>query len=331
MKKILLSLIIFMITVTPNVFASTNTRDRNSLENLGVNKKFKITDNNRSNVLNTKSVDASEKIYDFSDILTDEEEKKLKLKIDDFVEKNQMNSVILTDSISYNSDIENGYYAADFYDYNDFGMAFDNYSGIVFFRNTYESDPYYGMYTFGEAILYFKDSEIDSILDSIYDNIHSRYYLEGIKEFIDELEDNVQSGKIEEASNYYFDENGKIQRKDDEQSSKNEETSNYYFDENGKIQHYYSIPWTICIGISSALTLIIMIILVKKNKMIAIAKQANVYLNKDSVNITKRKDVFITSHTSSYTTSSSSGGGGGGFSSHTGSSGGSFGGGGRHG
>ena len=75
-----------------------------------------------------------------------------------------------------------------------------------------------------------------------------------------------------------------------------------------------------------------MIILVNKNKMVTKARQAEDYVNKDSIHITNRKDVFVGSHTSSYTSSSSSGGGGGGFSSHSGSSGGGHSsGGGRHG
>ena len=50
---------------------------------------------------------------------------------------------------------------------------------------------------------------------------------------------------------------------------------------------------------------------------------------KESINITNRKDIFIRSHTTSYTESSSSSGGGG---SHSGSSGGGHSsGGGRHG
>ena len=76
-----------------------------------------------------------------------------------------------------------------------------------------------------------------------------------------------------------------------------------------------------------------MIILVKKNKMVAKATQAGEYLIKDSINIKNRKDVFLHSHTTSYTVShDSGGGGGGGHSSHSGSSGGGHSsGGGRHG
>ena len=57
--------------------------------------------------MNTKKVDASEKIYDFSDILTDEEEQLLKVKIDQFIQDNNMDMVIVTDSFSYSYDRKN--------------------------------------------------------------------------------------------------------------------------------------------------------------------------------------------------------------------------------
>ena len=79
MKKIF-KFIIVLITLlnTINVYASTNTYDRNELENYGVNKNVQDINSKLSYIMNTKKVDASEKIYDFSDILTEEEEQLLK-------------------------------------------------------------------------------------------------------------------------------------------------------------------------------------------------------------------------------------------------------------
>ena len=110
----------------------------------------------------------------------------------------------------------------------------------------------------------------------------------------------------------------------------------YYVDEKGYLQKYpgtYHIPWSLSSIISIVITAIIMLVLIRKNKMVMKATQAGEYLNKKSINISNRKDVFLHSHTSSYTVSSDSGGGGGGgHSSHSGSSGGGHSsGGGRHG
>ena len=79
MKKILV-LLISILLIPNTILASTDTLDRNNLDNYGVNKHWDIVDSNLDNVLNTKLVDASEKIYDFSELLTEEEEKELRKK-----------------------------------------------------------------------------------------------------------------------------------------------------------------------------------------------------------------------------------------------------------
>ena len=96
MKKFKLLILLLVFTLLPlNVFASTDTQDRNILPNLGVNKKWEITSENRSNVLNSYKVDASEKIYDFADILSDEDEEWLYSTIRDFIHlKIRMNSFL---------------------------------------------------------------------------------------------------------------------------------------------------------------------------------------------------------------------------------------------
>ena len=311
MKKLFTILSIFLLGITTNVYAGTETIDRNTLENYGVKKDIEVTEKNKSHVMDTPKVNASEKIYDFSDILTEEEETQLKSKIDEFIEKNKMDLVIVTTSFPYSYDSKNEEYADDFYDYNDFGIGFQYNSGVLLLRNTNPSDPYYHMSTTGNAQLYFSDDRVDNILDGIYDDIHEGRYLSAFTDFINRLDSYIESGYPASADNYYTDEYGTIHEK----------------------PKTYSIPWPICLGGSGIITLIIMIILVKKNKMVKKATQASEYLNKGSLKITNRKDIFLHSHTSSYTTSSSSGGGGGGggHSSHSGSSGVSHGGGGRHG
>ena len=77
-KIILLLLLISLIGIVNVNAAVPETKNREELDNLGVNKKWKITNKNRSNVLKTKYVNAEDKIYDFSGVLTDEELGKLK-------------------------------------------------------------------------------------------------------------------------------------------------------------------------------------------------------------------------------------------------------------
>ena len=305
MKKIFKILILLVLCLGINVNATTNTYDRETLPNYGVNKNWKITENNKNNILNTYAVDASEKIYDFSNILTEEEEKELKETIDKFIKEYKTDVVILTDDLKYMTDMENENYASDFYDYNDFGMDYNN-SGVLLFRNTYSNDPYYNIYMFGDAQLYLSQDRVEVILDNIYNHLHNKNYLKGFTKFVDDLELYYSEGIPKTMKDYEVDENGYLKKK-------------------------YTVPWFQAIGISLVVTALIMFILIKKNKMVAKATKANQYINYNQSKITNKRDVFLSTSTQSYTIDSGDGGG-----SSIGSSGGSSGGGhssgsGRHG
>ncbi|MBR5369869.1 MAG: TPM domain-containing protein [Bacilli bacterium] len=313
MKKIFNIVFIVLLTLlcTVNVYASTNTYDRNELENYGVNKNVQDINSKLSYIMNTKKVDASEKIYDFSDILTDEEEQLLKAKIDKFIEDNNMDMVIVTDNFAYTNDIKNQEYADDFYDYNDFGLNIEYYSGVLLLRNTYSLDPYYHMSTSGNAQLYLNDYRVNRILDDIYYDIHNGNYYEGFSKWITYTDNYIKEGYPSTASNYYLDNNGNMHR----------------------VKPKYHPPIGIAFLAGFVVALTIVLVMVSKNKMVKKAQKAGEYIDQNSINITKREDTFLRSHTSSYTVSSSSGShhGGGGHSFHSGSSGFSHGGGGRHG
>lgn len=299
MKKLFLTLITFFLGFNL-VFASTNTIPRTDAD-LGVNKKWNINEKNIANVKRTPRVDAKEKIYDFAEIITDEEESELLNKIEAYIAETNMDMVILTTDLAYN-DYEIEDYAADFYDYNDFGLKYPLYSGIILVRNINSYNRFFNIYTFGNAQLYYDYDTCEAILDYIYDDLRSDSYLSGFTKF------------IESASSYF----------------KKGPDDTKYVDEDGYIHIKYQIPWKASIIISAIVTSITMIILVKKNKMVKKATEASVYSDKEKLIFSRKVDQFLHSHTSSYTISSSSGGGGGG--SHSGSSGGGHGGGGgRHG
>ena len=276
--------------------------ERNASNKWGVNKHWNINSGNLDNVKSVPYVDSSLKVYDFADILTDSEEKQIYNKIQNFIEHTNMNMVVVSIDMPYNYDSKNEEFAADFYDYNDFGLNFDKYSGILLLRNNYSSDRYYDMYTFGDAQLYFDQGRYDDILDSIYSDFTGKKYLEGVNKF------------VSKCSSYY----------DRGLASKYEHA---YIDLDGFIQYDYYVPILPCLGGSIFITFIVMLIMVKKNKMVRKATTASEYLDKNSINYTEHLDQFTHSHTTHYTVSSSSGGG-----SHGGSSGGGHSsGGGRHG
>ena len=300
--KYIVLLLTLVIGIT-NVKASTTTFDRTE-DDLGVNKKWVIDENNIDNVYATLRVDASEKIYDYAEILSDSEESQLYNSIKSYIETSNMDMVILTVDLPY-SDQQIEDYAADFYDYNDFGIDFDLYSGIIIVRNINSFNRYFNIYTFGNAQLYYPYERCEQILDYIYNDIHAENYLAGFNSFISYSSELYNDGI---PSNY----------------------NNYYVNDMGYLTKGYTTPWFLAFIISGVVTSIIMIILISKNKMVKKASIAKEYLDSSSVNYTNRSDNFISTHTTSYTVSSSSGGGGGG--SHSGSSGGGHGGGGgRHG
>ena len=306
MKKLKYFLLLLFLLIIINVNA-VNVKERNEENHYGVNKKWDMNSEKYEYAKKTPYVDKDEKIYDFSDILTDEEEKELKVKIDELIEKYKMEVIILTYDYPYDKDSDNSYFASDFYDFNDFGLDFDNYSGVLLFRNTYESDPYYDMFSFGKAQLRFYDSRMSDILDDIYISIRSKNYLEGFNRWLTD---------VDLYSNY-------------------EELKNYHLDEMGHlvIERKFNPLILMNLVITTIITVIFISINVKKNKMVKLAAEASLYLNKQTFNLQESEDRLIHSHVSSYVepehTSSSGGGGHSSFSGHSG--GGFSSGGGRHG
>lgn len=300
--KILLIMIICVLINITTISASTKTYERTESNQYGVNKNLP-----KKNIYQIKKiplVDASEKIYDYADILTDEEEQEVYKYIENFIAKTHIDMVFVSIDENF-SEKQNEDYACDFYDYNDFGIDFENYSGVLLLRNNYYADKYYNIYTFGDAQLYFSYNRLENILDDMYSDFVNKKYVDGIHTF------------TSMCSNYY-------------KRGIASEYKNSYIDENGYIRYNYGIPYFACFVISGGVTLVVMLILVRTNKMVKKATKAKEYLNKDSINYTQNVDQFINSITTHHTMSSSSGGGGGG--SHSGSSGGGHSsGGGRHG
>lgn len=311
MKKLLLVIASFFLFIGC-VSAEVKTFDRTTLENYGVNKKWQIHDGNINNVLKTYAVDANDKVYDFANIITEREELELKELINNYYDQTGFDLVILTDDFYNTTDWENEEFASDFYDYNDFGIDDENYSGVIIFRNSYESYPYYAIYSFGDAQFYYSTSgRINTTLDNIYYDMRNANYEHAFKTIIEDLTEYYEDGYDDGMDDYELDENGFL-----------------------VYSPKFHPPILIAAVISLIATLIIIGIQVSKNKMVKQATLAHDYIDRNSILYTRKSDVFYNSRTTSYTTSSSSGGGysgGGGGGSRGGSSGGGHSGGGRRG
>lgn len=298
MKRFIWFCILFLIP-----FGVLAAGERESLDNYGVNKHWKITESNKSNVLNTPLVDASLKVYDFGEVLSDEDEKLIYDKLLELSNNINMDVLFLTVDLPYSYDKVNEDYAADFYDYNDFGIDKENYSGVLLLRNTYSADPYFNVYTFGNAQLYFDYDRCEKMLDDIYPSFHSGDYVSGINTFTSDFNSFYRSGIAYSKKNYKVDKDGFLYK-------------------------VYSTPFVLITIISSVITLIVCLILRGKNKMVKDKLDTSKYIGFNGVNLSVMVDNLVNSFVTSHTRESSYSSGG---SSRGSSGGGHSSGGGRHG
>lgn len=296
MKKLIVFILLFSVFLP--VSASTHTFPRTT-DNLLVSEGV-LTPYNQDDILATPAVDASEKVYDFAELLSDSEEDTIYKEITKYIDTTNMDFVVVT--ISENNKNSAQSYADDFYDYNDFGIGSSN-NGVLFLVDMDTREIYIS--TTGQAIDYYSDYRINSCLDNIYLEFSNGNYYEGVLGTINTLENYFELGlPSNKDSNYEILNDGEVVRK---------------------------FPYFLVFGIPFIITVIVIKIMVSKNKLVRKATSSREYLVKDSVHIKTIHDRLVSTHTTvtPIYQSNSSGGSGGGSSTHRGSSGRSHGGGGH--
>lgn len=292
MKKIFVLLISLFLLVLP-VYASTNTYSRTTTD-LKVPKKIKYKSSMEHNVLLTPSVNANEKIYDFAELLTEEEEKQLYDKIKEFIANTNLDLAIVT--INTNVKDSTQEYADDFYDYNDFSI--DGLAFVIDMQNRI-----FYISTAGKAMLYYDDYRIEYILSALDQEMYNHEYFNACNTLISQLTEYYNNGFSDNADKYVV----------------------------IGTQIYRKTPYLLLSIIAVVSATIGTLILALRNKKIKLAANSNDYFDNKSFEITKDTKEFISSNTSRvYIPPADSGGGGssgGGF--HSGSSGASHGGGGH--
>lgn len=248
-------------------------------------------------ISNVYALDTSLKVYDDANLLTEEEKQLLKSKIDTFIEKYNMDMVIVTtnDNSSAGSTKD---YAQDFYDFNGFGVG-NTKDGILFLIDKTYGNNELWMVTTGEAIRIYDNNRIEDILDKVVYAKDSGYYHMFLA-FIDTSSNYAEKGVAPSHQQTYIDEDGNIKKK-----------------------RLY--PWFWMIFLSVSVPSIIVGILVARNRMIKKEVQASAYLDQKSIHYTRREDKFLTTHTTSMYIPRNTGGGSGiggssTFSSHSGTS-----------
>lgn len=277
-----------------NVFAEQSYEVRTE-DNLGVPSYIQVTEDNKDDILSTPLVDSSLKVYDFADTFSEDEKNDLYDKVTEFIEKYNMDMVIVT--INENPKSSAKAYAQDFYDYNTFGTN-DTHDGILFLIDF--SVRNVQIVTTGYAIQVYSDLRIDSILDDVFEYMSSDYY-EAALAFVESASTYAELGPGSGGS-------PKLTGLD-------------------KLR---VLPWMGILIFAVISTIIVVGIIVYNHKMVRKATSSRQFLVKDSLQINLIKETFLgtTVHKTARVQNDSSSGGGG---SHTssGSSGVSHGGGGR--
>lgn len=294
-------LLLFIINILPTSALEINTCKR-SIDDLKVKEELK-NDSNIDDILETPCVDASSKIYDFADLLTDTAEQELFNSLKDFKEKSNYDLVIVT--ILENMKENAQTFADDFYDYNDFGEN-KTRDGLLILIDMDNREIYIG--TTGYAIKMYDDERITSIIDAGYSSIQSENYKTSLEEMIESI-------------NYYFSKGFPSSNK------------NLFIDEVGRPYYIRHIPYILIIVISIIVTTVVSLIFYFKTNLKIKVLSTVSYLKSKQINLEKDRLVnTVITHVPRYDGTSSNGGGssGGGSTFHSSSSGSFHGGGGRH-
>ena len=282
-------LLLFFINLLPTSAKEILTCER-SKDDLKVREELK-NNNNQGAILETPCVDASSKIYDFADLLSDQEEETLFLEVSDFIKETNYDLAIVTINENPKGTARN--YADDFYDYNNFGNNATR-DGLVFLIDMDTRELYIS--TTGYAIKTYDDSRIESILDSGYYYISDEEYYE------------VFSNMIEKTSYYYS-------------LGTPNDNENLIFDDNGNPYYVREMPYVLIIFLTVIITLIPTLICYFKTRLKIKVLSTNSYLENQEITLkTDRLVNTIITHTPRYSSSGGSGSSGSGSSSHGGSS-----------
>ena len=249
----------------------------------------KLTQEQLRLALETPYVDTAVKVYDAAGLLSENEIAKLQKSIHGFINRNNIDMVVVTinhnNKTDMNGELPSDNFAMDFYEYNDFGKgehSINGYDGVILlidmqYRKFRILDRGVPNEKWGVA-----RSNVDKYVQNMASDLTAKNYYAAINYFIYEYE------------------------------------SDY--------QYEISFPWIKCSIFALILGFILLMIEKGKYKNIRKATSAANYVKEGSFRLTVKRDTFVSTHTTkTYDPPQKSSSGGG---SHSSSSGGSFGGGG---
>ncbi|MDE5866790.1 MAG: TPM domain-containing protein, partial [Lachnospiraceae bacterium] len=243
---------------------------------------IKLAESGSSERTNTEST-TEERVFDYADVLTDEEEDKLRAQIAEREKQIQADIVLVTLNESLKEYARSYFpdapyseftmiYADNFYEEHKFGYNKPIGDGVLLLDNIYREDDgrvYTWMCTTGKAEDRYSTRMIDRILDVFYENVDTNPYL-AYKTFVD----------------------------------------NVYYDMSDSVPMAVDIPPYLSYLCAAVVTLIYIIINLSSRKGMKTVN-TRTYVNGGQPNYKRREDTFLRKNVTSRTIETSSGGSGG--------------------
>ena len=214
---------------------------------------------------------------DEADILTDSEETQLCLKLDEISEKQQLDVVVVVEDSLDGEEIQ--YHAADYYDYNGYGMG-DDFSGIMLMVSMDEREWY--ILTTGEGIDIFTDSTLEYMEEDILTYLSDGDYVTAFSVFAEKCDMKLTAVKNdidtsdEYSSDGYMDYDGE---------------SDIYVDNSSETKEAPGILLSIIIAM--VLAIVPVSVMRGQLKSVHMQRGAGVYEKGGSRKITIQRDTFL--------------------------------------
>lgn len=206
------------------------------------------------------------RVVDEADILLASEETNLLCTVDEISERQQFDVVVVTVESLNGEDIQ--YYAADYYDYNGYGMG-DEYDGAMFIISMTEREWF--VLTTGYGIDVLTDAEIDDMSEQVVPYLSSGDYATAFEEFA-----------------VYCDKQINYDRSAASDKSQENDEEDVYYEEN------VGSP-SIVLSLIAGLLLAFVPVLIMKGQLKSVHMQSSAggYEKRDTRKITVSRDTFL--------------------------------------
>ena len=223
-------ILLILISIMP-VSAKENRTCSRTENNLNVHDDILVTDDNKDDILNTICIDDMDKVYDFADLLTDQEEELLYQAATSYIKTTNYDIALVT--IDDNNQQDALSYADDFFDYNYFGKN-KTRDGLVLLIDMDNREI--AISTSGYAQKMYDDYRIDIAIDDGYNDVLELNYYNAFFKMLNSL------------TSYY--------QQDFPASNKN-----MIIDEYGNASYLKYMPYGLIVVISIIITLIVSLVL----------------------------------------------------------------------